>query len=49
VAAPFSLFAEGRIVRTTYSLSTVRTGLSAIGIDDRTRAEVVLGLTYLFR
>jgi hypothetical protein len=49
LGAPISVFAEGRIVRTTYSLSTVRTGWSAIGIDDRTRAEVVLGLTYLFR
>jgi hypothetical protein len=43
-----SLFAEGRIMYSTSSMGSYNTGWSTIGINDQTRAEVVLGLTYLF-
>jgi hypothetical protein len=49
VAASVSLFAEGRVMRTTYALPSSGTGWATFGIDDHTRAEVVLGLSYLFR
>lgn len=49
VAASVSLFAEGRVMRTTYSLPSASAGWATWGIDDRTRAEVVLGLSHLIR
>ena len=48
VATDLSLFAEGRLMYTTYPMGPGGTGWGSIGIGDRTRAEVVLGLTYLF-
>jgi hypothetical protein len=49
VSQSLALFAEGRLMYTTYPLGTAGTGWSTSQISDNTRAEAVLGLTYLFR
>ena len=49
VASSLSLFAEGRVLYTTYPISQLRQGWSAFDLGDRTRGEVVLGASYLFR
>jgi hypothetical protein len=48
VARSVSLFAEGRLMYTTSAMGSAGTGWSTVGINDRTRAEAVLGVTYLF-
>jgi hypothetical protein len=37
------------VIRATYPLAGTRSGWSSFDIDDRTRGEVVFGLSYLFR
>ncbi len=49
VASSVSLFAEGRVLHTTYPIGELKRGWSAFDINDRTRGEVVLGVSYLFR
>lgn len=44
-----ALFGEGRVMYATSPMGSYGTGWSTIGINDRTRAEVVLGVSYLFR
>ncbi len=44
-----ALFGEGRITYTTSPIGSLGSGWSTVGINDRTRAEAILGLTYLFR
>jgi hypothetical protein len=48
VSQSLALFAEGRVMYTTYPLGTAGTGWSTTRISDNSRAEAVLGLTYLF-
>ena len=43
-----ALFAEGRVMYTTYPMGTGGTGWSTTRIDENSRAEAVVGLTYLF-
>jgi hypothetical protein len=45
----FALFTEGRVMYATAPMGSYGTGWSSVGINDRTRAEAVLGVTYLFR
>ena len=49
VSQSLALFAEGRVMYTTYPMGTAGTGWSTTQINDNSRAEAVLGLTYLFR
>jgi hypothetical protein len=49
ISSSLALFGEGRLMYATSPLGTWGTGWTTIQIDDRTRAEVVLGLSYLFR
>jgi hypothetical protein len=49
VARSVSLFAEGRLLYATSPMGSMGAGWTTMGINDQTRAEVVLGLTYLFR
>jgi hypothetical protein len=44
-----ALFAEGRAMYATSPMGSLGTGWSTVGINDRTRVDAVLGLTYLFR
>ena len=44
-----ALFAEGRLVYTTYPMGTTSTGWPTTQVNDNSRAEAVLGLTYFFR
>jgi hypothetical protein len=44
-----ALFAEGRVMYTTYPMGTTGTGWSTTQINDNSRAEAVVGLTYLFQ
>jgi hypothetical protein len=48
-AERLAVFAEGRLMRTTSPNLFGSTGWSTIRIDDRSRADVVLGVTYLLR
>ena len=48
VASSLSLFAEGRVLHATYPIGELRRGWSTFDINDRTRGEVVLGMSYLF-
>jgi hypothetical protein len=48
VSGSVSLFAEGRVMYTSAPMGSLGTGWSTVGINDRTRLEAVLGLTYLF-
>lgn len=49
VASSVSLFAEGRVLHATYPIEELKRGWSTFDINDRTRGEVVLGASYLFR
>jgi len=49
VSQSLALFAEGRVMYTTYPMGTAGTGWSTTRIDDNSRAEAVLGLTYIFQ
>jgi hypothetical protein len=49
VSRSVALFAEGSALRTTSPMGSLGTGWSTVGINDRTRVDVILGLTYLFR
>ena len=49
LSGSLALFGEGRVMYTTYPMGTAGTGWSTTQIGDNTRAEAVLGLTYLFR
>jgi hypothetical protein len=49
VSSSVALFGEGRVTYATSPLGAWGTGWTTIDIDDRTRAEIVLGLSYLFR
>jgi hypothetical protein len=44
-----ALFAEGRAMYATSPMGSLGMGWSTVGINDRTRVDAVLGLTYLFR
>lgn len=44
-----ALFAEGRAMYATSPMGSLGTGWSTVGLNDRTRVDAVLGLTYLFR
>jgi hypothetical protein len=44
-----ALFAEGRVMYTTYPMGTTGTGWSTTQINEHSRAEAVVGLTYLFQ
>jgi hypothetical protein len=44
-----ALFAEGRLMYTTYPMGTAGTGWATTQVNDNTRAEAVLGLTYIFQ
>jgi outer membrane scaffolding protein for murein synthesis (MipA/OmpV family) len=44
-----ALFGEGRVMYATSPVGSYGTGWSTIDLNDRTRAEVVLGVSYLFR
>jgi hypothetical protein len=44
-----ALFAEGRLMYTTYPMGTTGTGWATTRVNDNTRAEAVLGLTYIFQ
>jgi hypothetical protein len=46
-AERLAVFAEGRLLRSTSPNLFGPTGWSTIHVDDRTRADVVLGVTYL--
>jgi len=48
VASSLSLFAEGRVLHATYPIGELKRGWSAFDLNDRTRGEVVLGVSYLF-
>jgi hypothetical protein len=50
VARSFSLFAEGRVLYTTYATGTYgQQGWGSFNMGDHTRGEFVLGLSYLFQ
>jgi hypothetical protein len=49
VSGSLALFGEGRVTYATSPLGSWGTGWTTIDINDRTRAEVVLGVSYLFR
>ena len=42
-----ALFAEGRVMYTTYPMGTTGTGWASTQINENSRAEAVIGLTYL--
>lgn len=48
VASSLSLFTEGRVLHATYPIGGLKRGWSTFDINDRTRGEVVLGVSYLF-
>ena len=49
VSHSLALFMEGRALYATSPMGSLGTGWSTVGINDRTRVDGVLGLTYLFR
>jgi hypothetical protein len=49
VSGSLALFTEGRVMHATSPMGAFGTGWSTIGIDDRTRVDVVLGLSYLLQ
>lgn len=49
VASELSLFAEGRVLHASYPVESLRRGWSSFDLNERTRGEVVLGVSYLFR
>jgi hypothetical protein len=44
-----ALFAEGRVMYTTYPMGTAGTGWASTQVNENSRAEAVFGLTYLFQ
>jgi hypothetical protein len=49
ISGSLALFTEGRVMYATSPMGSYGTGWSTVEINDRTRLDVVLGLTYLFR
>jgi hypothetical protein len=49
LSGSLALFGEGRVVYSTSPMGSMGTGWSTVAINDRTRAEAVLGLTYFFQ
>jgi hypothetical protein len=49
VSGSFALFGEGRVTYATSPLGTWGSGWTTIDVNDRTRVEVVLGVSYIFR
>ena len=49
LSGSLALFGEGRVMYATSPMGSYDAGWSTIGINDRTRAEVALGLSYPFR
>jgi hypothetical protein len=49
VSGSLALFTEGRVMYATSPMGAYGTGWSSIDVNDQTRVDVVLGLTYLFR
>jgi hypothetical protein len=49
VSESLALFTEGRVMYATSPMGAYGTGWSSIDVNDRTRVDVVLGLTYLMR
>lgn len=49
LSGSLALFGEGRVVYGTSPMGPLDTGWSTVSINDRTRAEAVLGLTYFFQ
>jgi hypothetical protein len=49
VSDALALFTEGRVMYATSPMGAYGTGWSSIDVNDQTRVDVVLGLTYLFR
>ena len=49
LSGSLALFTEGRVMYATSPMGAYGTGWSTVGINDQTRVDVVLGLTYLFR
>ena len=49
LSGSLALFGEGRVMYATSPMGSYDAGWSTIGINDRTRAEVVLGVSYIFR
>jgi hypothetical protein len=49
LSSSLALFGEGRVMYATSPMGSYDTGWSTIGLGDQTRAEIVLGLSYLFR
>jgi hypothetical protein len=47
LSGSLALFGEGRVMYTTFATGSY--GWSSVALNDNTRAEAVLGLTYLFR
>jgi hypothetical protein len=49
LSGKLGLFGEGRVLYATSPVGPAGTGWSTVTVDDRTRVEAVLGLSYLFR
>ena len=49
VSGSLALFTEGRVMYATSPMGAYGTGWSSIDVNDQTRVDIVLGLTYLFR
>ncbi len=49
VSGSLALFAEGRVMYATSPMGAYGTGWSSVDVNDQTRVDAVLGLTYLFR
>ena len=49
VSGSLALFTEGRVMYATSPMGAYGTGWSSIGVNDQTRVDVVLGLTYHIR
>jgi hypothetical protein len=49
ISGSLALFTEGRVMYATSPMGAYGTGWSTVGINDRTRIDVVLGLSYFLR
>ena len=49
LSGSLALFTEGRVMHTTSPMGSYGTGWSSVDINDRTRVDAVLGLTYFFQ
>jgi len=47
LSSSFSLFGEGRVLYATYPINALEQGWSSFDMGDRTRGELVFGLSYL--